>query len=91
MIMSSNNPLVPTTEETTKEVISNLETYKPQASQTKNKNPIRNESNKGMTLNKSSSFDKPGSSSRTETEDTVKPQNKTRSISSDSLYDKYTK
>ena len=36
--MSSNNPLVPTTKETVKEVISNLETDKPQAYQTQNKN-----------------------------------------------------
>ena len=36
-------------------------------------------------------MDKSRSSSRTETEDTVKPQNKTRSISSSSLDDKYTK
>ena len=44
-----------------------------------------------MALNKLTSFDKSRSSSRTETEDTVKPQTKTRSISSASLYDKYTK
>ena len=56
--MSSNNPLVPTTEETVKEVMGNLKTYKPQASQTKNKKPIRNESNKDMALNKSISLDK---------------------------------
>ena len=44
-----------------------METDKPQASQTKNKNPMINESNKGMALNKSSSLDKSRSSSRTET------------------------
>ena len=44
-----------------------------------------------MELNKSSSSDKSRSSSITETEDTVEPQNKTRSISSASLYDKDTK
>ena len=70
--MYSNKPLVPTTEEMVKEVISNMKTDKPQASQTKNKKSISNESNRGMGLNKSRS------SSRTETEDTVKPINKTR-------------
>ena len=44
-----------------------------------------------MALNKLTSLDKSMSYSRTETEDTVKPQNKTRSISSASLDDKYTK
>ena len=44
-----------------------------------------------MALNKLTSLDKSRSSSRTETEDTVKPQNKTRSISSASLDDKDTK
>ena len=42
-------------------------------------------------MNKLSSLDKSRSSSRTETEDTVKSQTKTRSISSASLYDKDTK
>ena len=68
--MSSNKPLVPTTEYMVKEVISNMKTDKPKASQTKNKNSMSNESNKGMALNKSRSY------SRTETEDTVKPLNK---------------
>ena len=35
--MSSNKPLVPTAEDIVKEVISDMETDKPQASQTKNK------------------------------------------------------
>ena len=50
-----------------KEVISNMETDKPQASQTKNKNSIRNESNKGMVINKSNLLDKSRSSSGNET------------------------
>ena len=65
--MSSNNPLVPTTEKTVKEIVGNLKTDKPQASQTKNKKPIINESNKCMTLNKPSSLGKSRPSSRTET------------------------
>ena len=44
-----------------------------------------------MDLNKLSSLDKSRSYSRTETDDKVKPKNTTRSISSDSLDDKYTK
>ena len=44
-----------------------------------------------MAFNKSSSLDKTRSSERTETEDTVKPLNKTGSISSASLSDKSTK
>ena len=61
-----------------------METDKPQAYQTKKKS-ISNESNKGMSLNKSNSLDKSRSSPRTETENTVKPLNETRSISSASL------
>ena len=44
-----------------------------------------------MEYNKLSSLDKSRSSSITETQDTVKPQNKTISISSASLDDKDTK
>ena len=65
--MSSNNPLIPTTEDTVKEVIGNLKTDKKEASPTKNINPIRNESDKNMSLNKLSSLDKSRSYSRTET------------------------
>ena len=50
--MSSNKPLVPTTEKMVKEVINNTETNKPQASQTKKDKYIRNESNKVMELDK---------------------------------------
>ena len=79
--MSFNKRLVPTTEDIFKKVISNMETDIPHASQTKNKKSIINESNKDMALNKSNSLDKSRSSPRTETEDTVKPLNETRSIS----------
>ena len=44
-----------------------------------------------MALHKLTSLDKSRSSSRTEKEDTVKPQDKTKSISSSSLYDTDTK
>ena len=88
--MSSNNPLVPTTEDTVKEVIGNFKTDKQESSQTKNKKPISNESDKDIALNKLGSQDKSRSSSRTETEDTVIPETKTISISSSSLDDKDT-
>ena len=65
--MSSNKLLVPTTENMVKEVISNMETDKPQAYQTKKYKYISNESNKGMALNKSSSLDSSSSYERTET------------------------
>ena len=82
--------MVPSTEETATRGIGNLKTDKPQASQTKNKNPISNLSNKDMALNKLTSLDISRSFSRTETEYTVKPK-KTRLISSASLDDKDTR
>ena len=68
-----------------------METDKPQTSQTKEDKSISNESNKCMALNKSRSLDNSRSSEGTETEDTLKPLNKTISISSTSLSDKNTK
>ena len=49
-----------------KEVISNMETDKPQESQTRRDKSISNESNKGMALNKSISLDNFKASERTE-------------------------
>ena len=89
--MSSNNPLIPTIEDTLKGVIGNLKTDKQEAPQNENKRPISNESDKDMELNKLTSLDKSRSYSRTETEDTAKPHNKTGSISLVSLDDKDTK
>ena len=88
--MSYNNPLVPNTEKMVKEVINNMETYKLQSSQTKKDKYISNKSNKGMSLDKSSSLNKSRASQRTETEDTVKTIKKSRSISTFSLSDKST-
>ena len=59
--------MVPTTEKMVKEVINNMETEKPQESQTKKDKYISNEPKKGMALNKSSSLDNSGASQRTET------------------------
>ena len=58
--------MVPTTEKMVKEVISNMETDKTQASQTKKDKSISNESNKGMALKKSSSLNRSRSSEITE-------------------------
>ena len=63
--MSSNNPLIPTTKNTVKDVIGNLKTDQQEASQTKNENPISNDSDKDMKLNKLTSLDKSRSYSRT--------------------------
>ena len=64
-----------------RKVIGNLKTDKQEASQTKNKMTINNESDKDMAFNKLTSLDKSRFSSRTGTEYIVKPQNKPRSIS----------
>ena len=66
-IMSSNIPMIPETEDTVKDVVGNLKTDKQEASQTENENPISNDSDKDMELNKLTSLDKSWSSSRTET------------------------
>ena len=63
--MSSNNPLVPTTEDTAKDVIDNVKKDKQESSQAENKIPIGNESEKYMALNKLISLDKSKSSSGT--------------------------
>ena len=89
--MSSNNTLVPTTADMVKDVIGNLKTDNQEASKTENKKPISNESDKDMAFNKLTSQIKSRSSSITEIEDTVEPQNKTESISSDILDNKDTK
>ena len=56
--MSSNKTLVPTTEKRFKEIIDNMETDKLKASQSKKYKSTRNESNKGMVSDESSSLDK---------------------------------
>ena len=86
--MSSNIPMIPETEETVKDVISNFKTEQQKASHTKNEQPISKYSEKDMALNKLTSLDKSGFSSRTETENTVIPETKKISISSASLDDK---
>ena len=76
--MSSNIPLILATEDTVKDTIGSFKTNQQEASHTKNENPISNDSDKYMALNKLTLLDKSRSSSRTETEDTVTPETKTR-------------
>ena len=54
--MSSNILLIPTTEETVKDVISNLKTDQQVASQIENEKTISNDSDKDMALNKLTSL-----------------------------------
>ena len=89
--MSFNILLILTTEDTVKDLIGNLKTDQQEASKIENKKSMSNNSEQDMALNKLTSLDKSRSSSITETEDTVIPQNKTGSISSASLDDKNTK
>ena len=86
--MSSNIPLIPATEDTVKGVIGDFKNNQQEASQTENEKPISNDSDKDMALNKLTSLNKSRSSSRTEKEDTVTPETKSRSILSSSLDDK---
>ena len=51
MIMSSNIPLIPTSEHMIKDVIGNFKIYQQEASQIENENPIRNYSDKDMACN----------------------------------------
>ena len=75
-------------EDTVKEGIGNLKTDQQKSPHIEFEKPIIKDTEKDMALNKLTSLDKSGSSSRTETEDTVTPETKTRSNSSASLDDK---
>ena len=76
------------TEYTVKNLIVNFKTNQQEALHTRNEKPISNDPEKDTALNKLTSLDKSKSSSRTETEDTVIPETKTRSISLASSDDK---
>ena len=69
-------------------MIGNLKTDQQKASHTEFEKRTSKDIEKNMALIKLTSLDKSMSSSRTETEDTVTPDTKTRSISSTSLDDK---
>ena len=70
--MSSNIPLINPTEDKIQDNIGNLKTDKQKASNSYFENPIREDIEKDMALNKSPSLDKSRYSQKSETEDTVK-------------------
>ena len=70
--MSSKIPLIKPAEDQIKDDIGNFKTDKQKASYSYFENPIREDTEKDMALNKLTSLDKSRSSSKTETEDTVK-------------------
>ena len=78
-------------EDTVKYVIGLLKKYQQKASHKEFEKPISKDTEKDMALNKLTSLDKSGSYSRTETEDILTPETKTRPISSVSLDDKHIK
>ena len=69
--MSSNIPLINPTEDKIQYNIGNLKTEKQKASDSYSENPLINDK-KDMALNKLPSLDKSRSSSKTDTENTVK-------------------
>ena len=70
--MSSNIPLTKPTEDQIQDNIGNFKTDKQKASDSYFEKPISEDIEKYMALNKLPSLDKSKSSSKTETEDTVK-------------------
>ena len=70
--MSSNIPLINPTEDKIQEDKGNLQTEKQKASESYSEKPLSKDKEKDMALNKLPSLDKYGSSSKTETENTVK-------------------
>ena len=70
--MSSNIPLINPTEDKIQDDIGNLQTEKQKASDSYSEKPLSKDKEKDMALNKLPSLDKSRSSSKTETEDTVK-------------------
>ena len=70
--MSTNIPLIKPTEDQIQDYIGNLKIGKQKASYSYFEKPLRKDEEKYMALNKLPSLDKSRSSSKTETEDTVK-------------------
>ena len=85
--MSSKIPLIKPTEDQIKDDIGNLKTDEHKASDSYFEKPISEDIEKDMEQNKLTSLDKSRSSSKTETEDTVKLDSK-KSMSSASSDDK---
>ena len=78
--MSSNIPLINTTEYKIQDDIGNLQTEKQKASDSYYGKPLIKDKEKDMALNKLPSLDNSWSSSKTETENTLKQHTKKRSL-----------
>ena len=74
--MSYNITLINPTEDKTQENIGNLQTEKKKASESYSEKPLSKDKDKDMAQNKVPSLDKSGSTSKTETEHTVKIDSK---------------
>ena len=72
MIVSSNIPLINTTEDKIQDDISNLQIEKQKVSGSYSEKPLSKDIEKDMAMNKLPSLDKSRSSSKTETENTLK-------------------
>ena len=86
--MSSDIPLINPTEDKIQDDIGNLQTEKQKASDSYSEKPLSKYKEKYMALNKLPSLDKSRSSSKTETENTVKLDTKKISLSLASSDDK---
>ena len=78
--MSSNIPLINPTEDKIQDNIGNLQTEKQKASDSYSEKPLSKDNEKYMALNKLPSLEKSKSSSKTETENTLKLDTKKRSL-----------
>ena len=79
--MSSNFPFINPTEDKIQDDIGNLQTEKQKASDSYSEKPLSKDKEKYTALNKLPSLDKSMSSSKTETEHTLKLDTKKRSLS----------
>ena len=86
--MSSNILLINSTEDKIEDDIGNLQTEKQKASDSYSEKPLSKDEEKDMVLSKLPSLDKFGSSSKTETENTLKLDTKKRSLPLSSSDDK---
>ena len=86
--MSSNIPLINQTEDKIQDDIGNFQTEKEKASDSYSEKPLSKDKEKDMALNKLPLLDKSNSSSKNETENTLKLDTKKRSLSLTSLDDK---
>ena len=88
--MSSNIPLINPTEDKIQDDNGNLQTEKQKASGSQSEKPLSKDKEKDMAMNKLPSLDKSRSSSKTETEHSLKLDTKKRSLPLASSGDKNT-